>query len=502
MTDFSSYDRQLILLTIANNLGASMGLSRSTYDEREVLTAIRDLTADLPGVYLPTGLAVPIESTTTAFTVAHRGGGYVRPEHTLAAYRGAVNAGFTAIEVSVQPLADGTWVCMHDLTLDRTTTLAGTVTARTWPDVKNNCLVDIGASTLGPSWASQPVPTLREVLAELGGKVVMLVEPKATISIALTSDLLALLLDYGPPEAFIWKTAAVASTGGIPATALTAQAAGVKVWAYLVGDESNAEIDATAAAADIVGTLATSADATQEYVVATGKPVIAYPVYRRWHRDHLRSLGVRGIMASTGEYLSRTVRYLTASNFGSGIRGPGDLPYGDVLTLGTWDVANSAMTLPGASTTASLLLGSLCPITATTYTITWDMKWPTLPAGTNHSDLVFGQADDAQYGHQSAANTSGYHVVMRTTGALELYKHENGSTTGTKLGDTVTSDQPVADTWMSLSVTVTPTDITIERTDDASAPMTVANTEFRGGYIHLATANSDTAVHFRSVVVT
>src|SRR2546423_153682 len=53
--------------------------------------------------------------------IAHRGDSAHAPENTLAAFRGARLAGAEWIELDVQATADGVLICLHDLTLDRTT---------------------------------------------------------------------------------------------------------------------------------------------------------------------------------------------------------------------------------------------------------------------------------------------------------------------------------------------------------------------------------------------
>ncbi|MFC5261891.1 glycerophosphodiester phosphodiesterase [Kribbella qitaiheensis] len=52
--------------------------------------------------------------------VAHRGASEVSPEHTLAAYRRAVEAGADGLECDVRLTADGHLVCVHDRRIDRT----------------------------------------------------------------------------------------------------------------------------------------------------------------------------------------------------------------------------------------------------------------------------------------------------------------------------------------------------------------------------------------------
>ncbi|KXB30382.1 glycerophosphoryl diester phosphodiesterase [Dechloromonas denitrificans] len=58
---------------------------------------------------------------------AHRGGGSLAPENTLAGIRLAARLGFRAVEFDVMLSVDGTPVLIHDETLDRTTNGGGHV---------------------------------------------------------------------------------------------------------------------------------------------------------------------------------------------------------------------------------------------------------------------------------------------------------------------------------------------------------------------------------------
>jgi glycerophosphoryl diester phosphodiesterase len=53
--------------------------------------------------------------------IAHRGASSYAPEHTAAAYRLAIAQGADYVEQDLQVTRDGHLVCLHDLTLDRTT---------------------------------------------------------------------------------------------------------------------------------------------------------------------------------------------------------------------------------------------------------------------------------------------------------------------------------------------------------------------------------------------
>ena len=67
--------------------------------------------------------------------IAHRGGGSLAPENTLAAIRCGRAHGFRAVEIDVKLAADGVAVLMHDATLERTTNGTGAVKSRTWPEL-------------------------------------------------------------------------------------------------------------------------------------------------------------------------------------------------------------------------------------------------------------------------------------------------------------------------------------------------------------------------------
>jgi len=55
--------------------------------------------------------------------VAHRGASEYAPEHTLEAYRLAIEQGADYVEQDLQITKDGVLVCLHDLTLERTTNI-------------------------------------------------------------------------------------------------------------------------------------------------------------------------------------------------------------------------------------------------------------------------------------------------------------------------------------------------------------------------------------------
>jgi glycerophosphoryl diester phosphodiesterase len=90
--------------------------------------------------------------------LAHRGGGTLAPENTLAGVRRGMEAGFRAIEFDVMLARDGVPVVLHDPTLGRTVAGRGSVADLDAPDLAAR---DAG-SWFGPDYAGEPVPLFVE----------------------------------------------------------------------------------------------------------------------------------------------------------------------------------------------------------------------------------------------------------------------------------------------------------------------------------------------------
>lgn len=87
--------------------------------------------------------------------IAHRGGGTLAPENTLAGLRKAKQLGFTGVEFDVMLAADTTPILMHDQTLERTTNGSGAIAATAYRDMLE---LDAG-SWHSPAYAGEPVPS-------------------------------------------------------------------------------------------------------------------------------------------------------------------------------------------------------------------------------------------------------------------------------------------------------------------------------------------------------
>ena len=107
--------------------------------------------------------------------VAHRGYRQKYPENTLAAFKAAVEAGVSMIELDVNFSRDRKVVVIHDATLERTTDGHGAVSDNTMAELKK---LDAG-SWFDPRFADQHLPELSEVLDLVNGRARVNIEIKA-----------------------------------------------------------------------------------------------------------------------------------------------------------------------------------------------------------------------------------------------------------------------------------------------------------------------------------
>ncbi len=116
----------------------------------------------------------PSSPPTAPLIVAHRGFSAEAPENTLISYKMAIDLGVEMAECDVYTTCDGTPVCMHDETVDRTTNGSGPVTTKTLAQLRK---LDAG-SWKDARFAGEPVPTLEELLRLVDGKLRLVIEIK------------------------------------------------------------------------------------------------------------------------------------------------------------------------------------------------------------------------------------------------------------------------------------------------------------------------------------
>ncbi len=425
------------------------------------------------------------------YQIAHRGAGDVLPEHTLVAYQAALDWGATCIEISVDMTADGVLVCLHDLTLNRTTAQAGLVADHTYATV---AAAAIEAPQLGPGWLAPPLPTiprLEDVLNLAEGRAVMCIEAKAD---AAYGPMIAMIEAHGLKDSVIVKlfrgTRRVAE----------AKASGYPVFVYLANADMTPEIlQRTAAgldpAHDYLVIPATTGDEIIRAAVATGVPVWVYPTHRRSDFAHHIALGVKGAVSSSIGYTTGTTSISRTDDWASKKVTAGQVSRqpDDPVNAPEWTGVDE-LTLAGpAGQQEFLMLGQFCPLVAaaSTYEIRFAASWTHLPiSSASNFTLAFGHIDDTYYEHRYGKST-GYHAIMRPRGQIELYLHKAGEPDGTLLRS-VLGPSAVAGAWMTFSLVVNGDVITWTRTDVPAQPsVTVRDSTVRGGYIHVGRSSAD-----------
>jgi glycerophosphoryl diester phosphodiesterase len=127
--------------------------------------------------------------------MAHRGARRGAPENTMAAFRLAAEMGADGLELDAQLCKDGEAVVIHDFTVDRTTDGRGRV--------KDFTLAELQALDAGgwyaAQFAGQRVPTLAQVLHELGPRLTLNIELKTVTlrSDGLEAEVVRLVEDTG-----------------------------------------------------------------------------------------------------------------------------------------------------------------------------------------------------------------------------------------------------------------------------------------------------------------
>jgi glycerophosphoryl diester phosphodiesterase len=106
--------------------------------------------------------------------IAHRGFSGVAPENTLVAMQKAIDLGADMIEIDVTLTADNIVILLHDETLDRTTDGVGRALDIPLDTIRG---LDAG-SWFAPEYAGEPVPTLKEALELVKGRILLNIEIK------------------------------------------------------------------------------------------------------------------------------------------------------------------------------------------------------------------------------------------------------------------------------------------------------------------------------------
>ncbi|WP_115790089.1 glycerophosphodiester phosphodiesterase [Arthrobacter silvisoli] len=465
-------------------------------------TAVPTL-APVPDVPLQPGGPYTVKDllTTKTFYIAHRGSGDNWPEHTMRAYSESVALGLKAIEVSVWASSDGVLLCHHDASTLRTSGQDLRIPATPYADLAR-LRVDARA-WLGPAAPLEPMPRLREVLDAFARSHVIFLEDKGGTN---ADAIFTMLQDY--PESrrhIVWKQPAM-SPGH-----LDARQRGYTTWGYFTSKDlgSAAQFQDRV---DWLGVPTLGAEAQIRQLVATGRPVIAWEVHRRWERDRLQRLGVRGMMCSNVPYVLQRLAPAASDTLGEGSRAAGDLP---------WDADSDWSEQPAfvddalrfAAAAGSYTVGSMAPLAAPAWRLDVELRWPEGSSGARRAGIAFALGDDSPVappadGAGQVATQGGYRLDISADGSLDLGRTDKGK------------DQPVSlasaagggvgeRQWFQVRVEMAPVGVRVSTSTGGRNWSAQSNdTAFRGGYFALLAGNASSGggggapVEFRKIAVT
>jgi glycerophosphoryl diester phosphodiesterase len=397
----------------------------------------------------------------------------------MAAYRiaGAIvppSVGSVLIEQDVQILEDGSLGCMHDDTVDRTTTGTGncsTFDATSWKRI----LLDPSA-WFGGGWTdTEPPPLFGDVLRELGNRNVLVPEAKST---AVLAPMLKMLSAYGINKERVIIQSFDAST------CVSAIAAGW--YAMHIG---NTDIAAAAASGiSFVAPDAAWAGLTAGYITAAhaaGIKVIPYTVSRRYMWSALQAIGCDGCFTDAPQYLlnigNRTSDAFYRQTWIPGLQQSAS-SRGLFYSPSTWG-------FPTASTFASTLHGYLTP-TSDSFVMNFTMQFDAVDDPSRWGSVFIGNTDYMWYdgGAGGATGFKGYHILLRANGQVSIYRFDDNASVKYPLVSGDTGIPAVLGAPFNVRITVSAGAIDVTKTSGGSptgATVTSTDTSHRGRYIHL-----------------
>lgn len=119
--------------------------------------------------------------------IGHRGATGYTDEHTIKGYQMSLDKGADYIELDLQLTKDNKLLCMHDSTIDRTTTGTGKVADMTLSYIQTNFT----------SINGEPIPSLDDVLNHFGTEVKYYIETKRPFDANMDKELLTQLKAKG-----------------------------------------------------------------------------------------------------------------------------------------------------------------------------------------------------------------------------------------------------------------------------------------------------------------
>ena len=429
--------------------------------------------------------AAPFENR----VIAHRGGGALMPENSMSAFRCSAGAGVIHIEMDCHVLADGSVGCMHDTTVDRTTTGTGAVDALSGSAFK--ALRFDPETYLGfGTWPEEGPPLLPEVLDMLSAypEVSVWIEGKnAGAAEAIVAELMRRA--WPTDKAFVQ----VSSQADFDPVS----AAGYRL-VYVANPQT---VDISAVAQSGVTHIAYHVFSAETVGLLHAANVCAamYPINRQSDADAAFALGVDFVFSDDPIWVAKRAVRSLVSLFWGGRYAPGSGVFGGVTYAPTMTSGRLTWTTLVA-TYVGQLQGWGCPIRggsiAAGFVISLKLRFSAVNSDDRWASAFICADTDRVFADAGAATmVSGYHLLVRRNGKAQIYKQSFGAaavllheTTGTTLA---------LDTDYDVIATVTPTEIALKV--GAFAENRVADAQYRGAFFHFG--RSGAAVSFSNVRV-
>jgi glycerophosphoryl diester phosphodiesterase len=419
--------------------------------------------------------------------IAHRGGLLMYPENTTEGFNASMAAGNDLMECDVQFLSDGaTLAVMHDTTVDALTTSTGAVNsfnAAAWAALAIDAN-DRHGSNFGNALVP---PTLPTVIAQTKSGAILL--PEAKVFSTGTAIVAALLAAGIRPEQAVVQSFSLASLADAVTYGYRAL--------FLSATGTEDKPTTLAAGVTWVGLADGLADAIYTAWIAAGFRVFVYSVNQHYRRDQLIAIGVVDFFSDDPEYITATSALRTTDDFASGTWSPGMRSSGGLGAAFRGRFSGSDYWGFSDTSNAFVSQGYLCPVAnPTSFTFDFKLTFDSTTNGTRWGSVWIGTSD---YLYDDTANgvSSGYHILVRKSGSLEVFRRDAGVIAAVLVTQATAAITDGTET--SYRVTITATHVSIERLTGTTGTASVADATYRGAYLTLG--RNGAALRFRDLVV-
>jgi len=398
--------------------------------------------------------------------IAHRGGYYLYPEEGLEGMRAAAASQFLP-EVDVLSLSDGTLVCLHDDTVNRTMTgqtgLPSTLTREQWLAMRIKPAIKGGRSGqtfLFEAW-----------LDEFGGRTVLVPEIKENTTTVINA-VIAAIKDRGLErsvivQSFNFETCRTLATAGIETLFLFGTSTGY----------SPAEIKA--AGINYVGPGSGVSAATIGAMSDAELTVWVYTINTPGDWATLRAAGADGVFSNDPWYVSGRYETRSSDPFAAGFGWPGIRAQyeigGTIYTTTTNVTGNALQFLPVNATSNELQLvyqdWAGRQVLPTEISMSIEFGTDTDNSGHGFGLVLYNNLtnDDADFRDGLQPGQNGFTAIVRRNGLAEAWTYTDGAAAVKFMTQAIAPQFPAADfapdfkpARLDVTFRFTGTDLTIE----------------------------------------